>query len=1005
MSRLGLKRGLRIICLMHPKHEIPIGYIEAKDIGKDLHSKSYEEQFTRYKEGLTNLIITDYLTFEFYFESQRYAMVRIGVLIDNEIRPLRDNFDNFMHLMQSFINKTIHSIKRPETLAKMMANKAKLLANVIRNAIDQDILSDRKTELRGMLESFRTYLIHDLNPSSFADIYAQTIAYGMFAARYNDQTPESFSRQEAASLIPHSNPFLRRLFSSIAGIDLDTRIAWIVDDLVMIFSYTDVKKLMITYGRTTGMNDPIVHFYETFLAEYDANLRKSRGVWYTPKPVVNFIVRAVDHLLKTAFGIKEGLADTEKIIKKQKMEGTATQRGKAIYENKKYHRVQILDPATGTGTFLNEVVMHIYQKFRGMEGIWSQYVEADLIPRLNGFELLMASYAMAHLKMGMLLDETGYQPTQENRYRPEYEQRFRIFLTNSLEEHHADTGTLFAQWLSSESEEANRIKRDTPVMVVLGNPPYSGESANNGEWIMELMDDYKKEPGGKERLKERNSKWINDDYVKFMRYGQHYIEKNGEGILAYINPHGFLDNPTFRGMRWNLLRAYDEIYVLDLHGNARKKETAPDGSADINVFDIMTGVSINLLVKTGKKRKGELAQVYHADLYGGRQEKYDFLTENGLQSIKWTPLKNIAPQYLFIPRNYDVLKTYDQGFKVNDLLSVNSVGVVTANDKILVNKSRDFLLKNIHAFYKIDSDKNFVVPYSYRPFDQQYIYFDINKIERPRIKVMQHFMSRDNLGLVYKLGNSEECSVSAHITRDIIDFRSWSRAGMQGGDYISPLYLYPKGSVQNERIPNLDKTILAEIEQKLGLPFVTEEANKPSETVAFSPIDLLDYIYAVLHAPTYRETYQEFLKTDFPRVPYPVDQAQFWQLVKLGKELRQWHLMEHPDLEEMRVARYPHAGTNEITHKLTKTEKSIRPMAENTERLEVWINETQCFSDIPKSAWEFYIGGYQPAEKWLKDRRGEILTHEDIRHYLNIITVLLQTGALMVEIDDVFVIK
>ena len=242
------------------------------------------------------------------------------------------------------------------------------------------------------------------------------------------------------------------------------------------------------------------------------------------------------------------------------------------------HRVQILDPATGTGTFLAEVIKHVYKKFEGQQGIWSNYVETHLLPRLNGFELLMASYAMAHLKLDLLLKETGFKPTKD--------QRFRVYLTNSLEEHHPDTGTLWANWLSTEANEANRIKRDTPVMCIIGNPPYSGESANKGEWIMNLMEDYKKEPGGKEKLNERNPKWINDDYVKFLRYGQHFIEKNGSGVLAFINPHGFLDNPTFRGMRWNLLKTYDKIYTIDLHGNAKKKETSPDGSADVNVFDI-----------------------------------------------------------------------------------------------------------------------------------------------------------------------------------------------------------------------------------------------------------------------------------------------------------------------------------------------------------------------------------------------------------------------------------
>ncbi|HRO08537.1 MAG TPA: N-6 DNA methylase [Saprospiraceae bacterium] len=406
----------------------------------------------------------------------------------------------------------------------------------------------------------------------------------MFAARLHDPTLPTFSRQEAAELIPKSNPFLRKLFGYIAGPDIDDRIKWIVDSLVEIFLACNVEEILKNYGKSTKMEDPIIHFYETFLSEYDPKLRKARGVWYTPQPVVNFIVWAVDEILKTEFDLPQGLADTSKTKIKVDVQGKKVEQ--------EVHKVQILDPATGTGTFLAEVVKHIHKKFEGQQGIWSNYVETHLLPRLNGFELLMASYAMAHLKLDLLLTETGYKPTKD--------QRFRVYLTNSLEEHHQDTGTLFANWLSTEANEANHIKRDNPVMVVIGNPPYSGESANKGEWIMNLMEDYKKEPGGKEKLKERNPKWINDDYVKFLRYGQHYIEKNGEGILAFINPHGFLDNPTFRGMRWNLMKTFDKIYTIDLHGNAKKKETAPDGSSDQNVFDIMQGVSINIFVKKKK---------------------------------------------------------------------------------------------------------------------------------------------------------------------------------------------------------------------------------------------------------------------------------------------------------------------------------------------------------------------------------------------------------------------
>ena len=530
------------------KKDIPVGFIEAKDIGdKDLdgtRKAGNKEQFDRYKASLNNLIFTDYINFHLYREGEFVTKIAIAEITEKGIVALPQNFERFENLIKDFCVHIGQTIKSPKKLAKMMAGKARLLSDVIGNALISDEENYQNSTLREQKQAFKEILIHDITPRGFADVYAQTIAYGMFAARLHDPTLQTFSRQEAAELIPKSNPFLRKLFGYIAGPDIDDRIKWIVENLAEIFLACNVEEILKNYGKSTKMEDPIIHFYETFLAEYDPKLRKSRGVWYTPQPVVNFIVRAVDDILKTEFDLPQGLADTSKTTIKVNTQ-TADKRSATGYKQmeQEVHKVQILDPATGTGTFLAEVVKHIHKKFQGQQGIWSNYVETHLLPRLNGFELLMASYAMAHLNFDLLLTETGYKPTTN--------QRFRVYLTNSLEEHHQDTGTLFANWLSTEANEANHIKRDTPVMCVIGNPPYSGESANKGEWIMSLMDDYKKAPGGKEKLKERNPKWINDDYVKFLRYGQHFIEKNGSGVLAYINPHGFLDNPTFRGMRWH----------------------------------------------------------------------------------------------------------------------------------------------------------------------------------------------------------------------------------------------------------------------------------------------------------------------------------------------------------------------------------------------------------------------------------------------------------------------
>jgi N-6 DNA Methylase len=421
------------------KRNIPVGYIEAKDIGADLNSKTYKEQFNRYRQSLDNLIITDYLIFQFYVNGSVTASITIGEISGNKVQSIPDNFERFMDLIRNFCEFTGQTIKSAQKLSKMMAAKAKLLANVIELALDPENETEGVNELQNInllsqYESFRQVLIHDITPKAFADIYAQTIAYGMFAARLNDPSLENFTRQEAAELIPKSNPFLRKLFQYIAGYDLDDRIVWIVDALADIFRATNVEEMLKDFGKPTHQTDPFIHFYETFLAEYDPKLRKSRGVWYTPEPVVNFIVRAVDDILKTEFGLSQGLADTSKI--KIKVPG---QEKKPI--EKEVHKVQILDPAAGTGTFLAEVIKQIHKKFEGQQGIWSQYVEDHLIPRINGFEILMASYSMAHLKLEMLLHDTGYKPIKD--------QRLKVYLTNSLEEHHPYTGTLFANWLST----------------------------------------------------------------------------------------------------------------------------------------------------------------------------------------------------------------------------------------------------------------------------------------------------------------------------------------------------------------------------------------------------------------------------------------------------------------------------------------------------------------------------------------------------------------------------
>ena len=569
---------------------IPVGYIEAKDIDADLDKIEKSEQLKRYFTSLDNLILTDYLEFRFYHHGQKLETCRIAKIEKGKLKPLEENFEHLEKFLKDFFLYKGITIKSSDKLAKMMAVKAQLLQEITYNTLIQakeDLEkgnSDQDASLLNQYEVFKNILIHDLTEKQFADIYAQTITYGLFAARLNDTSLENFSRQEAAFLVPKTNPFLLKLFSYIAGPDIDTRIEWIVDELADVFAACDISELLQTFSTE---QDPFIHFYETFLAEYDSKLRKSRGVYYTPQPVVDFIVRSVDKILQEEFDLPMGLADSQKINVKMQNKHTLKN------ENTEIHRVQILDPATGTGTFLFEVLREIYKKYQGQEGLWQNYVEEDLLPRLHGFEILMAPYAMCHLKLGMFLQQTGYK--SQNSAKPK---RLGVYLTNSLEVSDEDFGSLFSQWLSQEAQEANYIKKQMPIMIVLGNPPYSVSSSNKSDWISNLLEDYKKD------LNEKNIQPLSDDYIKFIRYGQHCIEEKGEGILAYISNNSFIDGLIHRRMRESLMETFDKIYILNLHGNSKKKETSPDGSKDENVFDIQQGVSINIFVKkNGKKKK------------------------------------------------------------------------------------------------------------------------------------------------------------------------------------------------------------------------------------------------------------------------------------------------------------------------------------------------------------------------------------------------------------------
>lgn len=955
--------------------DVPILYIEAKDIGVSLDKIEKSEQMTRYY-GYTNLVLSDYVEFRFYRNGIKYGEpIRIANynLRNRIITPCTENFTNLAKTLVDFTQSQKEPIRSGEHLSKIMAGKARRIRDNLRQFLDTE--SDRNIEIFKVYETIKKLLVHDLSKEAFADMYAQTLVYGLFAARHEDESQSTFSRQEARDLIPKSNPFLRDFFDHIVGPSFDKRLEYIVNELCEVFSHANVSELMREYyktdlwGKTHSEPDPVIHFYEDFLKEYDPNLRKKMGAYYTPVPIVQFIVRSVDHLLKKEFGLAGGLSDT-----------TKTAKG--------LHRVQILDPAVGTGTFISKVIRNIYEYLlkTGQKGRWHPYVLHDLLPRLYGFELMMTPYTIAHLKLSLAFRETGFKYFNDR--------RLGIYLTNSLEEG-SNQQEMFAlglaESIAEESREAAVIKDKTPIMVVIGNPPYSGVSSNETPYANNLVERYKVEPGGKQKLQERKH-WLNDDYVKFIAMAESMIEKTGDGILAMITNNGYLDNPTFRGMRWHLAKTFDKIYVYDLHGSAKKHEVSSDGSKDENVFDIMQGVGIILAIKTGKKRKDELAEVHHADLYGTRKHKFEELAK----TPKWQKLTLDSKMFYFLPKGNKGEAEYNQGISVEELFLKNTTGIVTGIDRLSIFFSEKELEK------KTQSIINAVDPYnefnirdgrkykkeerleelkgaandpptrlSYRPFDHRYMYYTRKSecwINSPRWEIMQNYLVGENFGLLTTKYVRDQSYQHVFITKFISEVIYLS--GTTATNAINfPLYLYNK---EGTRAPNLNEEVVSKIESVAG---------------EVTPEDVFDYVYAVLHSPNYRERYKELLKIDFPRVPYPKDKDSFNELVNLGRELRGLHLLESPKVNNF-ITTYPETGSDTID----------KPIYRNGR---VYINDTQYFGNVPESAWVFRIGGYQPAQKWLKDRKNRQLTNEEIEHYQQMIVALVETDELMKHIDTV----
>ncbi|MDD3710878.1 MAG: hypothetical protein PHH78_11255 [Methanothrix sp.] len=1076
----------RIACgapdLVIKKEDFPIGYIEAKDVGKSLDEAERSEQLDRYLKSLENLVLTDYLEFRWYHKGEFREAARLARLTrDGKIVREKTGEAEVARLLESFLDQTPVPITSAKELSERLARLALLIREAIIEAFQREEASRHLVNLR---KAFAEVLIPDLDlpykTSEFVDMYSQTIVYGLFAARCNHAGPEPFRRRGAAEDIPKTNPFLRQLFETITGTVLDEEpYVDYVEDVVKILSNTDLDSVLADFGKRTKQEDPIVHFYETFLDAYDPYLKIMRGVFYTPEPVVSYLVRSVDLILKSHFGLGGGLADSSTVeyfeeAPLQDFHGKPDREKLPARVKKTCPKVLLLDPSTGTGTFLYAVIDHIRRDFmeHGNAGYWSAYVRDHLLPRIFGFELLMAPYAVAHFKIGMMLagQDLPDEMRQDWAYDFKSNERLGIYLTNTLEEAENPWKDLWGyELIGEEARSASVVKQDKPIMVVLGNPPYSGHSANRSwesvdgkkklTFIGRILQDYYRVDG--KPLGEKTSKWLQDDYVKFIRWGQWRIEQTdieqkktkktktetvGGGILAFITNHSYLDNPTFRGMRQQLIEAFSEIYILDLHGNAKKKERAPDGTKDENVFDIQQGVAIGIFVKTPEKNGP--ATVYHAELWGSRDNKYNKLLETNIETTEFTQLSPQTPFYLFVPQNKLLLYEYEQGRKITDIMPLNGVGMTTARDHVvvdfetapLINRAQTFRdspfsdkdvcrqlniplkkgwnIANARKMIKQVADLSACVkPVLYRPFDSRHIFYHDSLVWRTVKQVMRHMLAGENLGFITTRQTRDKWDILA--TRHICGHKSCAAYDINS---LFPLYLYPAPAENSSRqkslssadwppgkdgrVPNLSPEFVADFAEKLGLEFVPDGRGDLEAT--FGPEDVFDYIYAVFHSPTYRERYAEFLKIDFPRVPPTSDLSKFRRLVKLGGELVALHLLESPLLGQP-TTRYPVVGDNRVEKGYPKyfAPGEVEPGSKGgggdgaiLEAGRVYINKSQYFEGVPSEVWEFQVGGYQVCDKWLKDRRGRQLSYDDLTHYQKVVVALQETIRLMEEVDE-----
>ncbi len=988
----------------------PLGIVEGKRPATNLSHLSAvdQKQFARYLVEYGNFILTNFVEFRWYEQGVLRRTAFFADVVGGSLTLRPTGAADLEQLLNDFLASTAPVVSTAPALAEQLAR----LADRIAEGITADLAApNTHPNLIGQRDEFSKTLPSDLDDAGFADMYAQTLCYGLFAARCN-RPAANFSWRSAAFDIPKTNPFLRSFFHTLVGLNVEElSIIPYLDDLERLLNRTDIGAILAEFASRSSLVDPVVYFYEDFLIAYDPKLRKARGVFYTPEQVVGYIVRSVDELLQRDFAMPLGLADSEKIMVKV---DTGRQAGsesdyQPILEDREFHRLLILDPATGSGTFLLATLDHIYHThFANNAGMWPGYVQDDLLPRLFGFELLMAPYAVAHFKLGLYLKQLGYNFDSG---------RLGIYLTNSLEQAHKVQSNFYAPWLSDEVRAANAVKESQPVMVLLGNPPYSNFGRRNrGDWILDQLKDYKR------GLDEQKIN-LNDDFIKFIRFAQWRIERTGAGVVGFITSNTYLDGITHRQMRRSLMQTFDDIYILDLHGSSRKREVNPAGGGDENVFDIQQGVSITIFVKRPQPADGDKspARIFHADVWGLREQKYDYLAANSLTTTAWQQLAPTAPNYFFVPKSSTLVEEYAQGFSVDaDIFDASGPGVKTERDRVSIHFTLDGIKATVDDFrkltdeqlrskYKLDKDSrdwkvsnakadvlantanNLFQPILYRPFDVRYTWYSgrgKGLIGTPGIKAISHMVKGNNLALIATLQTKDNWGVFA--SNGLANHKAGSRYDIST---LFPLYLYPTAQEQqlglSERRANLKPEFVAAVAERLGLTYVAD--GKGDLTTGFGPEDIFHYMYAVFHSPEYRRRYAELLKTDYPRLPLTSDRAMFAQLCGLGARLVGLHLLKPAPAP---TSNYP-VGRPDNTNPVTQPK--YEPAGSSGR---VYINATQYFDNVPPEVWEFQIGGYQVAEKWLKDRKGHDLKPDDLRHYRQVLAALGATISTMAEVDD-----